>query len=345
MKVSTKPFGRAADSDIVLYTLENDSKSAIEVMNYGGIVKSVVTADRDGTCANVALGFDTLDDYLTRNAPYFGAAVGRFANRIKNGRFVLDGMTHQVARNDGSCHLHGGLKGFDKVVWQAEPFEKPDSCGVALRYVSRDHEEGYPGTLTVALTYSLNNDNEFTYQFTAETDRATPVNLTFHGYWNLAGAGSGTILGHELALRCSKYLPVDKDLVPSGVLEDVAGTPMDFTGKHTIGERIEKIDGGYDHCYVVDKSGDSPSPVAEVYEPATGRVMTMLTTEPGVQFYSGNFLDGIKGAGGAAYNRCDGFCLEAQHYPDSVNQPSFPSVILRPGETYHHKTVHRFSTR
>lgn len=343
--LTTRPFGRVNGSEIDLFSLQNDKGTAIEVMNYGGIVKSITVADREGRCANIALGLDTLDEYVSGNSQYFGAAVGRFANRIARGTFELEGRNYTLACNDGRNHLHGGLKGFDKVVWAAEPIERAQEAGVVLSYTSPDGEEGYPGTLDVTLTYSLNVENEFIVEFQAQTDKLTPVNLTFHGYWNLAGESSGNILGHELMLHCAKYLLVNDEYIPQGTIADAAGTPMDFTTGHTIGEQIDELPGGYDHCYVVDQSAGDLNPIAEVHDPSTGRIMQLLSTEPGVQFYSGNFLQGVPGYGESTYAKHAALCLEAQHFPDSPNQPGFPSVVLRPGDRYFHKTVHRFLTR
>jgi aldose 1-epimerase len=299
----------------------------------------------------VVLGYPTLDGYLKPH-PYFGAIVGRVGNRIAKGKFTLEGVTYKLATNDGENHLHGGIKGFDKVVWNAEPVREDSAVGVKFSYLSKDGEEGYPGNLSCAVTYWLTNNNELKIEYQATTDKATPVNLTHHSYFNLAGQGQGDILNHQLEILADRFTPVDKGLIPTGELRSVEGTPMDFRQPHTIGERINSDDEqlkfglGYDHNWVLNKTSDSLALAARVYEPATGRVMEVRTTEPGLQFYCGNFLDGtLTGKEGRVYKHRYGFCLETQHFPDSPNQPKFPSTILRPGETYNTETVYRFSTK
>jgi len=319
-------------------------------MTYGGIIVSLKVPDRDGNLGDVVLGYDNLDGYLEAS-PYFGAIIGRYGNRIANARFTLDGVEYSLAANDGPNALHGGEKGFDKVVWRAEPFQNEEGVGVVFAHTSADGEEGYPGTLEARVTYTLTDANELVFDYHAVTDKATPVNLTQHTYFNLAGAGSGDILGHDLMLNASRFTPVDSTLIPTGEIVAVAGTPFDFTTPAAIGARIDAEDeqigfgGGYDHNYVLDRGeGEEMALAARVHEPTTGRVMEVTTTEPAVQFYSGNFLDGtLTGKGGRVYEHRSGFCLETQHSPDSPNQPDFPSTILRPGEAYTSRTVYTFS--
>jgi aldose 1-epimerase len=304
--------------------------------------------DRDGKLNDVVLGFDDLESYL-KGHPHFGATTGRVANRVAKGKFTLDGKEYTLAVNNGPNSLHGGLKGFDKVVWKAEPKEASDAVAVQLTYVSPDGEEGYPGNLTTIVTYALTNQNELRIDYKATTDKATPVNLTNHSYFNLAGPRSGDILSHELMLEADEYTPADDTLIPTGEIRSVKGTPLDFTKPATIGSRIAQVadkTGGYDHNFLLRGKGKSLALAARAYEPKTGRVMEMYTTEPGVQLYTGNFLDGkLKGKGGVVYQKHQAFCLEAQHFPDSVNHPEFPSVILRPGQTYTQTTAYKFSTK
>ena len=351
--VKKAAFGTTADGAAVdLYTLTTAGGMEVRAITYGGIILSLRVPDRAGALGDVTLGYDSLDGYL-KSSPYFGSIVGRYGNRIARGRFKVDGKEYKLAINNAPNALHGGLKGFDKVVWKAEPFEKDGAVGVVFTYTSKDGEEGYPGTLESTVTYTLGDGNDLAFDYRAVTDKATPLNLTQHAYFNLAGDGAGDILGHELTLKASRFTPVDKTLIPTGELRKVAGTPFDFTAAHAIGERIEADDEqirfglGYDHNFVLDRAeGDSPQLAASVYEPTSGRVMDVTTTEPGIQFYSGNFLDGtITGKGGHVYKRRAGFCLETQHYPDSPNKPDFPSTILKPGAEYRSRTVYTFSTR
>lgn len=309
--------------------------------------------DRDGKLDDIALGYDRLEDYMNAvDKPYFGAIVGRYGNRIAKGRFSIDDESYSLAVNNGENHLHGGIIGFDKVVWDAEPIGGDGWSGLKLRYLAKDREEGYPGNLQVTVTYRLSADNELSVAYRATTDKATPVNLTQHTYFNLQGEGNGTILDHELMLAASHYTPVDAGLIPTGEILPVAGTPFDFTHPKRIGRDIAESHSqlryglGYDHNFVLDRGEESGLRLAaRVYEPASGRVLEIHTEEPGIQFYSGNFLDGrLTGKSGHTYLHRGGFCLETQHYPDSPNQPSFPSTILRPGETYQTKTVFKFST-
>jgi len=338
--------------DYQLYTLENSHGLRARITNYGGILVSLEVPDREGESGNVVLGFDSIQGYLDE-PPYFGALIGRYGNRIAGGRFELDGEVYELARNNGPNHLHGGLRGFDKLVWEAEPVESPFGEALMLTLPSPDGDEGYPGNLTAQVLYTLTEDDALRIEYLAITDAPTPVNLTHHSYFNLAGPAAGDILDHEVVLNADSFLPTDDGLIPTGEIRNVAGTCMDFRTPHTIGERIALIEGehfagGYDHCYVLN----APEPVtdpflaATVYDPKSGRVMEVFTTEPGMQFYTGNFLDGtLTGAGGIVFQKHHGFCLEAQHYPDSPNQPDFPPVILQPGQTYTQTTLYRFSTR
>ena len=364
MKVDKEPFGTTLDGKKVdLYHLVNAHGMQADITNYGAIVVRLMVPDRYGNLDDVVLGYDHLDDYI-KASPYFGAIVGRYGNRIANGRFTLDGIEYELATNNNGNHLHGGIKGFDKVVWEAEPSKKlhegtrfiDDEVGVKLTYLSKDGEEGYPGNLKVTVWYVLTCQGVLKIRYEAETDKSTPVNLTHHGYWNLAGAGNGDILGHRLMLRADDFIPVDAGLIPTGEIRPVRGTPMDFTADvfghdaNTIGARIDQDDEqlrygkGYDHSWVLACCSGSVSLAARVLEPTTGRVMEISTTEPGIQFYSGNFLDGSNvGKGGKVYEHRYGFCLEPQHFPDSPNKPQFPSTILEPGRKYQSETWYRFA--
>jgi aldose 1-epimerase len=348
MSVTKTSYGKLPDgTDIYLYTLANANGMKVKLITYGATITDVEVPDRNGKIANVTLCHDSLTGYLQEPSPYFGATVGRYANRIAKGKFTLDGKEYTLAVNNGKNHLHGGLKAFDKVVWQAEPLLEPAAIGVIFRYRSPDGEEGYPGKLSVKATYSLTDKNELKMDCEANCDKPTVVNLTNHAYWNLAGAGQGDVLHHEVMLPASRYLAVDEGLIPMGDPRPVKDTPMDFTRPMTIGARIDKVEGGYDHCYVLDKpnGGNSFSLAARVSEPSSGRVLEIFTTQPAIQFYTGNFLDGKITAGGKTYNKHFGFCLETQHYPDSPNHPSYPSTVLRPGETYRQTTVWKFGVQ
>jgi aldose 1-epimerase len=348
--VTKAAFGTTRDGKSVdLYTLTNAHGIEVRAMTHGGIIISLRVPDKGGQFDDVVLGYDSLDGYLTAS-PYFGAIIGRYGNRIAKGKFTLDGKEYALATNDGPNHLHGGVKGFDKVVWQAESFEGKDGVGVVFTYTSPDGEEGYPGNLVAKVTYTLTDQNELIFDYQATTDKATPLNLTQHTYFNLAGDGKRDILGHELTLSSDHFTPIDKTLIPTGEIRSVQGTPFDFTKPTAVGARINEPDEqlmfgrGYDHNFVLIRKGEGLSLAARVYDPTTGRVMEAYTTEPGVQFYSGNFLDGtITGKQGHVYKQRYGFCLETQHFPDSPNKPSFPSTILRPGQTYHSRTVYKFS--
>ncbi len=352
MSVKVEPFGKTPDGQVVqMVTLANRSGVEAKIITYGGIIVSLKVPDRNGKLDDVVLGFDNLEDYITKS-PYFGAITGRYANRIAGGKFTLDGTEYTLARNNGPNHLHGGIKGFDKVVWEIERATASggilgaDRAELKLSYLSKDGEEGYPGNLECTVTYTLTAENELKISYEATTDKPTVVNLTNHSYWNLAGQGNGDILAHELMLNADDYTPVDEGLIPTGEIRPVRGTPMDFTRPMTIGSRIKQVDiGGYDHNFVLNGRPGKMKLCARVYEPTSGRVMEIHTTEPGVQFYTGNFLDGsLTGKQGRVYKKHYAFCLETQHFPDSPNKPNFPSVVLRPGQKYRSQTVYSFST-
>jgi aldose 1-epimerase len=348
MSIKTEPFGQTPDEQAVdLVTMTNPNGIEARIMTFGGIIVSMKTPDRNGKLGDVVLGFDKLDGY-TREHPYFGAIIGRYGNRIGAGKFTLDGVEYKLAVNNGPNHLHGGIKGFDKVVWKIEDAKTTgDEAILRLGYLSKDGEEGYPGDLKCTVTYTLTADNELKMRYEARTDKPTVLNLTNHSYWNLAGQGTGDVLGHELVLNADRYTPVDEGLIPTGELKSVKDTPMDFTKPKAIGSRIKQVDiGGYDHNFVLNGQTGQMKLCAKVYEPKSGRTMEIRTTEPGVQFYTGNFLDGaLTGKDGKVYQKHYAFCLETQHFPDSPNKPDFPSVVLRPGEKYDITTVHKFSAK
>ncbi|WP_083937787.1 aldose epimerase family protein [Hymenobacter aerophilus] len=339
------PFGKAPDGrEVRLFTLQNARGMQADITNYGGIITSLLVPDRAGQPGDVVLGFDKLEDYLRRpphESPYFGALVGRYGNRIARSWFTLDGKQYQLATNDGPNHLHGGQRGFDKVVWQATPGTSAAGQTLTLHYTSPNGEEGYPGTLVVTVVYTLTNDNALRLDYTATTDKATPVNLTNHSYFNLSAGQTPDVLAHELTLDADQYTVVDDELIPTGELRPVAATPMDFRQPHAIGARIAQVPGGYDHNWVL--SGQGMRPVARVYEPVSGRTLEVRTDQPGLQFYSGNQLDGrLTGKNGQVYGPHAGFCLETQHFPDSPNHPGFPSTILHPGDTLRTSTIYLF---
>lgn len=351
--ITSASFGKTADGqNVQIYTLRNRHGMEARITNYGGIVVSLTAPDRDHKFADVALGYNTLDDYMNPPFPYFGAIIGRYGNRIAKGRFTLNGVEYKLAVNNGENHLHGGLKGFDRVIWGAQQKNSAAGPALLLNYVSKDGEEGYPGNLRVTVVYTLTNNNELKIQYTASTDKDTVINLTHHSYFNLAGEGNGDILDHRVVLKASRFVPTDAGSIPTGELKNVAGTPFDFLTAHTIGERIDQDDqqlkfgNGYDHTWVINGRNGVLRQAASVYESTTGRVMEVWTTEPGVQFYTGNFLDGSRpGKSGKPYPRRSGFCLETQHYPDSPNRANFPTTTLRKGATYRSTTIYRFSTR
>jgi aldose 1-epimerase len=350
--VNKAEFGTTPDGQTVeVYTLTNSQGMEVRAITLGGIITALRVPDREGKLDDVVLGFDSLEGYI-KNPPFLGAIIGRYANRIARGQFTLEGKTHTLAINNRPNHLHGGNKGFDKAVWNAESFKKDDTVGVVFTHRSPDGDEGYPGTLLLRVTYTLTPNNALEVDFEATTDKTTPVNLTQHTYFNLAGDGSRDVLDHVLTIHAGRYTPVDATLTPTGELASVEGTPFDFRMPKTIGERIGANDpqirygNGYDHNYVLDRTGDGLVPAARVEEPMTGRVLEVSTTEPGMQFYTGNFLDGsLTGKSGHVYRQRMGFCLETQHFPDSPNKPAFPSTILKPGETYRSKTVFGFSVK
>jgi len=339
-------FGKTSDGTAVdLYTLTNRNGMIAKVMTYGAILTELDVPDRNGKNADVVLGFADLKDYLERN-PFFGATAGRYANRIAGGQFTLDGKTYHLFINNGPNTLHGGKQGFDKKIWKAEPHQTADAASVTFSYLSPDGEENFPGKLAVTCTYTLANDNSLKIEFTATTDKPTVVNLANHSYFNLGGESSGQILDHVLYLNADKYTVVNDQLIPTGELRAVKGTPMDFTTPTPVGSRIAQVGSGYDHNYVINSGGGTLALAARVKDPASGRVMEVWTTQPGVQFYTSNFLDGsLTGVGGKNYVKHSGFCLETQHFPDSPNHPDFPSTELRPGQKYDQVTVFRFSAR
>jgi aldose 1-epimerase len=351
MAVERTVFGNMPDGRRAhLYRLANAQGMEARVTNYGGIVVSLVVPDREGNPGDVVLGYDTFEEYLGDRF-CFGCIVGRFANRIAGARFTLDGVEYTLARNDGANSLHGGVKGFNKVLWEADETGSRDGSTLVLRRVSPDGEEGYPGNLSAEVVYTLTEANELRIDYAATTDRPTIVNLTNHSYFNLSGAGSGDILQHELMIAADRFTAAGEGLIPTGELRDVRGTPMDFTQPVAIGARIEqpyeqlRVGYGYDANWVLNRPGEGTALAASVHDPASGRVVEVYTTEPGLQFYSGNFLTAVEGKQGRVYRKRHGFCLEAQHFPDSPHRPEFPSVVLRPGEVYTQTTIYRFSAR
>jgi aldose 1-epimerase len=345
MSVDDKIWGEADGKTVHLVTLTNANKMQVKITNFGGIVNQIVVPDKNGKFENIVLGFDSLAPY-EGDIPYFGAIVGRYGNRIAKGKFTLNGTEYTLAVNNGVNHLHGGLKGFNKRVFELDTaYAVNDSAVVSLSYLSADMEEGYPGNLRIKITYTLTNNNELKIGYEAETDKPTVLNLTNHSYFNLT-ACKENVLNHELVLPADSITPTDSTLIPTGVLQAVAGTPFDFTTAHKIGERIDQVPGGYDVNYKLRNKTGQYVQAAEVYEPVSGRLLQAYTTEPGVQFYSGNFLNGtITGFNNTVYQKHFGFCLEMQHFPDSPNHPQFPSVVLNPGEKYTQHTMYRFSTR
>jgi aldose 1-epimerase len=351
-QVHKESFGKTEDGKPVdLYSLTNANGLEVRAMNFGSEIVSIKVPDKAGHLDDVVLGYDNLEGYL-KNPAYFGAVVGRYANRIAKGMFTLNGQTFNLAKNNGPNTLHGGLKGFNKQLWDGKEFKNDQGVGVEFSYLSKDGEEGYPGNLQVKVKYTLTEDNRLVVDYEATTDKATPLNLSQHSYFNLAGEGNGDILQHHLLLNADRFTPVDKDLIPTGELRAVQGTPMDFNKPTAIGARINQdyeqlvLGRGYDHNWVINRKDNTLTRAALVHEPTTGRVLEVLTTEPGVQFYSGNFLDGtITGKHGHVYKQRYGFCLETQHFPDSPNHPKFPTTILQPGQTFRSQTVFKFSAQ
>ena len=348
-----RAFGKTGDGKQVdLYVLSNKNGVEVDITNFGAAVVSLKVPDRHGKTDDVVLGYDDLDGYL-HDKSYFGATVGRYANRIAHGKFTLNGTTYTLAKNDGENHLHGGVRGFNKVVWEAKDVSTAGAAALQLNYLSKDGEEGYPGNLSVQVTYTLTNNNELKIDYAATTDKDTVLNLTHHSYFNLAGQGKGDILQHQLLLHASRFTPVDATLIPTGEIRSVKGTPLDFASATAIGSRIGqdddqlKLGHGYDHNFVLDGgTGGAPVLAAQVYEPSSGRVMEVWTTQPGIQLYSGNFLnDTIRGKSGSTYQRRAAFCLETQHFPDSPNKPNFPSTILKVGGQFKSSTTYKFSSR
>ncbi len=348
--VKKESFGEVDGKPVELYTLTNRKGAEAKITTYGATVVSLKVPDRNGKSDDIVLGFDNIDGYL-QGTSFFGATIGRYGNRIAKGRFTLNGVEYKLATNNEPNHLHGGNKGFDKVIWNAKPFNVKGGAGLALNYLSHDGEEGYPGNLSVTVSYTLTDNNELKISYAATTDKDTVVNLTHHSYFNLAGQGNGDVLNHRLMIDAGRFTPTDAGSIPTGELRSVKGTPFDFTQPTTIGARINqddeqlKLAKGYDHNYVLNGKAGVLRKVASVSEPTTGRMMEVWTTEPGMQLYSGNFLDGVKGKGGKVYQFRNGLCLETQHYPDSPNEPSFPSTVLRKGNTYRTQTIYKFSAR
>jgi aldose 1-epimerase len=340
MEIKREEIGKKDGSAVYLITIINDHNVSVSIMNYGGIIKSIKTPDNQGNIADIVLGFDRLDDYM-QDHPYFGTIVGRYANRIKNASFEIEGTTYHLPKNHGDHHLHGGVKGFDKVVWEVEDLKGETEAGVRLRYFSKDGEEGYPGNLQTEVIYILTNDNELKIEYFASTDKKTHINYTNHSYFNLTGC-KNNIMGHKMLLKSNKITEVDKDAIPTGKILDIKDTAYDFTEGKAIGKDIEQTDNGYDHNYVLDNDKGQLIHIATVTDPKTGRTLDMKTTEPGVQFYTGNYLSGIQGKNGISYKNQFGFCLEAQHYPDSPNQHEFPSTLLKPKDDYYQLTIYKF---
>jgi aldose 1-epimerase len=340
-------FGTDGNTQVDLYELTNSHGMTVKIMTRGATITEIKTPDKAGKLSNVTLGFDTFKDYLNPQNPYFGAIVGRVGNRIAKGKFTLNGNTYSLATNNGVNHLHGGIKGFDKVIWNADVIPSSEGASVKFSYLSKDGEEGYPGNCTVSVTYTLTNNNSLVLSYDVSVDKDCPVNVTNHTYFNLSGAEHGSILNHAILINADNFTPVDDTLIPTGKIKSVKSTPMDFSSSHAIGDNLKAVGGnpvGYDHNYVLNKQS-SFSLAATVHDPASGRKMEVYTTEPGVQFYTGNFLDGtLTGKNGVVYKQYAAFCLETQHYPDTVNQPNFPSNVLKAGQSYHSKTVFKFST-
>lgn len=351
MGVEKSLFGKMQDgTEIYLYKLSNKNKMSVGIINYGGIIVSIEVPDRDGNIDDVNLGYDNLEQYL-EIGQYFGAIIGRHGNRIENAEFDLNGITYRLAKNDGNNHLHGGKRGFDKVVWQAEPIEKDGVQALQLSYLSPDGEENYPGNLDVKVTYTLTDDNSLRIDYFAVSDKDTVVNLTNHAYFNLSGHGSGDILDHQIMINADRFTVINNECIPTGEIRDVSNTPMDLRTLKKVREGIESKDdqiacgNGYDHNWVLNVSGDKPEKAAEVFEPVSGRLMEVFTTKPGMQFYSGNAITRVTGKGGAVYDKRGALCLETQYYPNGTRHKHFPSPFLKAGEEYRHTTIYKFSVK
>jgi aldose 1-epimerase len=345
MGITEKSFGTFNGEAVTEYTLTNANGMQVGIINYGGTVTKILTKDKEGNFGDVVLGFDSIAGFTQKGNPFFGALIGRYGNRIAKGKFTLDGATYTLAAYNNGQALHGGLKGYDKVMWKAE--KQLGDSSLKLTYLSKDGEEGYPGNLSITVIYTLTADNGLKIEYAATTDKATPVNLTNHAYFNLSAGKDSTILDHELMLKASKFTEVDSVLIPTGKLPDVKGTPMDFTSAKKIGKEIDSVKGGYDHNWVLNKTGNALESIGTLYHAGSGRLMEVFTTEPGIQFYSGNFLDGLltNTKGGQKYVKHAALCLETQHFPDSPNQPTFPNTILKPGEKYTHTSLYKFSVK
>jgi aldose 1-epimerase len=341
---SSQPYGEIGNDKVVQFTITNPNGMVVKILNYGGIITNVMVPDKNGKLEDVVLGYDSLAGYLQKGNPYLGCLVGRYANRIAAGKFSLDGKTYTLAGNNNGNSLHGGLKGFDKVIWGVQPMAGDSS--IVLNYVSKDGEEGYPGNLTVEVRYTLTSDNAIKIEYSATTDKTTIVNLTNHSYFNLSAGADSTVMGHQLMLKADTYTAVNDNLIPTGEFTEVNGGPMDFRTAKLIGKDFAQVKGGYDHNWVLSRTGLGPELIASLYHPGTGRFMEVFTSEPGIQFYSGNFLNGtLIGKGGKPITQHSGLCLETQHFPDSPNQPKFPTTVLKPGETYKQVTMYKFSTK
>jgi aldose 1-epimerase len=343
--ISEKPYGNYEGKPVTEYTITNSNGMQVGVINYGGIITKIIVPDKSGQPGDVVTGFEDLDGFLQKGVPYFGALIGRYGNRIAKAKFLLDGKEYTLAANDGANSLHGGNKGYDKVYWNIE--KQAGDSSLKLTYLSKDGEEGYPGNMNIEVLYTVTAADELIIEYTATADKATPVNLTSHAYFNLSGGEDSTILGHDLMLNANRFTPVDSALIPTGELKDVKGGAMDFNTAKPIGRDIAQVKGGYDHNWVLNKTGNELTLAASLYHPSSGRLMEVFTTEPGIQFYSGNFLDGslTHTKGGARYNKHYALCLETQHYPDSPNQSGFPTTILKPGEKYKHTCIYKFSAK
>lgn len=343
----SQQFGNIDGKQVIQYILTNKNGMVVKIIDYGATITNIMVPDKNKQMDDVVLGFDSLSGYLKVNNPYFGCIVGRYANRIANAKFVLSGKTYRLAANNNGNSLHGGTKGFDKVIWEAKGDDQaPEYTALGFQYHSKDGEEGYPGNVEVTVLYKLSSDNELKIDYIATSDKSTPINLTNHSYFNLSGGKDSTVLDHELMLKADKYTEVNDNLIPTGKLPEVKNSPMDFTSLKKIGKDINKVKGGYDHNWVLNKKQDSLKMIAALYHPGSGRYMEVYTTQPGVQFYSGNFLDGsLSGKNGIKYIKHAGMCLETQHFPDSPNQPSFPNTILKPGEIFHAITIYKFSVK